>query len=110
LRGWPDFSRSLKGMSQDGFSLDFSIIPESKQISIGAIYWRPLPNKAGHTGSRLKRGARVMARHVDVNDVSKLVRKAGIPRVLTSMASYIKRDYVDSSNNPGQSRQALRRP
>ncbi|MDB5786394.1 MAG: hypothetical protein JWQ50_6309 [Caballeronia mineralivorans] len=51
-----------------------------------------------------------MARHVDVNDVSKLVRKAGIPRVLTSMASYIKRDYVDSSNNPGQSRQALRRP
>ncbi|MEW9584768.1 AAA family ATPase [Paraburkholderia sp. DGU8] len=39
-----------------------------------------------------------MARHVDVNDVSKLVRSADIPRVLTSMASDIKRDYVGCSS------------
>jgi hypothetical protein len=41
LRGWPDFSRSLKGMSQDGLSLDPSIIPESQQIRTDPIYRTP---------------------------------------------------------------------
>jgi hypothetical protein len=37
-------------MSQDGFSLDLRIIPESQQIGIGLIFGRPLPNKAERIG------------------------------------------------------------
>ncbi|MBN3761646.1 ornithine cyclodeaminase [Burkholderia sp. Ac-20365] len=34
-----------------------------------------------------------MTRYIDVNDVSRLVREVGLPRMIASMASYIEQDY-----------------
>ncbi|WP_109483530.1 ornithine cyclodeaminase [Paraburkholderia sp. C35] len=34
-----------------------------------------------------------MTRYIDVNDVSRLIRELGLPRMIASMASYIEQDY-----------------